>query len=59
MATKNNMDVDSVVEPDPIQNKNIKLDILINLSSMQNQNGIRLKDYYRYSKFCGKKVHKY
>jgi signal recognition particle subunit SRP68 len=36
----------------------IKLDILIATSSMQNQNGIRQNDYYRYSRFCSKKINK-
>lgn len=35
-----------------------KLDILLSVSSFQNQNGIRLMDYYRYSRFCGKKINK-
>lgn len=39
-------------------NKNIRLDILVNISTMQNQNGIRLNDYYRYSNFSKKKIHK-
>jgi signal recognition particle subunit SRP68 len=36
----------------------IKMDILILTTSMQNQNGIRQNDYYRYSRFCNKKIQK-
>jgi len=36
----------------------IKMDILILATSMQNQNGIRQNDYYRYSRFCNKKIQK-
>jgi signal recognition particle subunit SRP68 len=36
----------------------IKLDILIATSSMQNQNGIRQNDFHRYSRFCSKKINK-
>lgn len=36
----------------------LKMDILILTTSMQNQNGIRQNDYYRYSRFCNKKIQK-
>lgn len=36
----------------------IKIDILLATSAMQNQNGIRLNDYKRYSKFCRNKINK-
>jgi signal recognition particle subunit SRP68 len=36
----------------------IKCDVLIVTSAMQNQNGIKLNDYYRYSHFCSKKINK-
>lgn len=36
----------------------IRLDILVATATMQNQNGIRLNDYYRYSRFCRKKINK-
>jgi signal recognition particle subunit SRP68 len=36
----------------------LKIDILILTTSMQNQNGIRQNDYYRYSRFCNKKIQK-
>ena len=38
--------------------QNYKLDILLSSSSYQNQNGVRLNDYNRYSHFCGKKINK-
>jgi signal recognition particle subunit SRP68 len=37
---------------------NIHLDILLIVSNFQNQNGLRINDYYRYSKFCRKKINK-
>jgi signal recognition particle subunit SRP68 len=37
---------------------NIHLDILLTISSYQNQNGLRINDYYRYTKFCRKKINK-
>ena len=36
----------------------IKCDILLVTSSMQNQNGLRVNDYLRYSHFCRKKINK-
>jgi signal recognition particle subunit SRP68 len=36
----------------------VKLDILISTSAMQNQNGIKQNDYYRYSNFCSNKINK-
>jgi signal recognition particle subunit SRP68 len=36
----------------------IRIDILLNTTNMQNQNGIRLNDYGRYAKFCKTKIHK-
>jgi signal recognition particle subunit SRP68 len=36
----------------------LRLDILIATSSMQNANGIKQNDFYRYSKFCSSKIHK-
>jgi signal recognition particle subunit SRP68 len=38
--------------------KQIRLDILLSTTNMQNQNGIRLNDYGRYAKFCKTKIHK-
>jgi signal recognition particle subunit SRP68 len=46
------------VEQTKANDMQVKLDILIATSSMQNQNGIRQNDYHRYSKFCGKKINK-
>ncbi len=39
-------------------NQQIRLDILLTTTNMQNQNGIRLNDYGRYAKFCGTKINK-
>lgn len=39
-------------------NQQIRLDILLTTTNMQNQNGIRLNDYQRYAKFCKTKIHK-
>ena len=36
----------------------VQLDILVAISTMQNQNGIRMNDFMRYSKFCRKKINK-
>lgn len=36
----------------------LRLDILIAVSSMQNANGIKQNDFYRYSRFCKSKIHK-
>jgi signal recognition particle subunit SRP68 len=46
----------TITDQQPFQQ--YKLDILLSVSSFQNQNGIRLNDYYRYSRFCGKKINK-
>ena len=40
------------------QSSQVKLDILIVASAMQNQNGIKQNDFYRYSNFCKKKINK-
>ena len=40
------------------KNEQIRMDILLTTTNMQNQNGIRLNDYGRYAKFCKTKIHK-
>jgi signal recognition particle subunit SRP68 len=46
------------VENTNITTKQIRLDILLSTTNMQNQNGIRLNDYGRYAKFCSTKINK-
>ena len=45
-------------EEEPIINLNLSLSILTLVTSYQQQNGLRQKDYERYIKFCGKKISK-
>jgi len=37
---------------------NLKLDIMMLTNTMQNQNGVKLNDYLRYSNYCKKKINK-
>lgn len=46
----------STVEVEPIKNLNLSISILSLVNFYQYQNGIRVKDYERYIKFCGKKI---
>jgi len=48
----------SLLIKEAISSTPLKMDILILTTSMQNQNGIRQNDYYRYSRFCNKKIQK-
>lgn len=41
-----------------INNTKVKLDILQTITNLQNQNGVRMNDYLRYSKYCRKKINK-
>jgi signal recognition particle subunit SRP68 len=51
-------DSDKSLQNQETQNAPLKMDFLILTTSMQNQNGIRQNDYYRYSRFCNKKIQK-
>lgn len=37
---------------------NLKLDIMMLTTTMQNQNGVKVNDYLRYSNYCKKKINK-
>ena len=49
---------DEQMEGPIVEKGSIKMDILLNISSMQHQNGLRVNDFKRYSHFCKKKINK-
>lgn len=59
MSTQKNQKSNEMeIDDKPIVNLNLSLDILTQITSFQNQNGIRLKDYNRYINFLRKKINK-
>lgn len=52
------METNKTMETEKVILTNLKLDIMTITNTMQNQNGVKMNDYLRYSNYCKKKINK-
>lgn len=59
METTNRKDSTNIEDSSlKTSSNNLKLDILLITSTMQNQNGVRQNDFVRYANYCRRKINK-
>lgn len=49
---------EKAVIPQPLDHFLVPINILLVTKTAQNQNGLKQDDYYRYSKYCSRKIHR-
>ncbi|CAI2361175.1 unnamed protein product [Moneuplotes crassus] len=53
-----NMEQEEDQKQEPEDSFFVPLDVLVMVKTSQNQNGLRSNDYYRYYKYCSRKIHR-